>query len=156
VVSVLASQPRYVVKKRDRKELGRYVRAVADEMGLRDWTLNLEVDSPDTPDGAPDGMRWGASCEPVPGRKAATITFDPCHREAQPEDLRETVVHELTHCHFFGVWDTIRRDLLRSLGQDSYDLFTAGVERHMEYGIDAIAEVIAKQMPLIEWPKRKG
>ena len=139
------------MRKRDRKELGRYVRWIADEMGLRDWTLRIDIAQPEAPNGA-DGMEWGASCAPIPGRKAATITFAPWQRNVDLEQLRETVVHELTHCHFFGLWDTVRRDILHPLGQTTYDVFVAGLERHMEYGVDAMAEALAPHMPLIEWP----
>lgn len=138
--------------KKDREALiGPYIRWIADAMGLQDWTFNVVIGQPDSPNN-PDGLEWGASCEPVPGRKAATITVAPWLCTADREQLRETVVHELAHCHFFGVWDTVRRDLHGPLGQQTYDVFVAGLERHMEYGIDAVAETIARHMPLIEWP----
>lgn len=139
--------------KRDRKELGRYVRAIADEMGLRDWTFELKTgDASEGQAERPDGSRWGASCAPVPGRKFATITLAPWQRDEDPGELRQTVVHELTHCHFFGLWDTLRNDTVGPLGQATYDMFIANVERHMEYGVDAMADALAPHMPLIEWP----
>jgi hypothetical protein len=141
------------MRKRDRKELGRYVRAIADEMSLRDWTFDVELgDADEGKDARPDGSRWGASCAPVPGRKFATITLAPGQREEDPAELRQTVVHELTHCHFFGLWDTVRNDTLLPLGQQTYDMFIANIERHMEYGVDAMADALAPHMPLIEWP----
>ena len=142
------------MKARDRRELERYVRWVANEMGLRDWTLQVAVAkkikrSPKTP----DGQEWGATCCPTPGRKFALITFAAERRDDDLEDLRVTVVHELVHCHFYGVWDTIRRDTLDLIdAQETYDTLIKGVERHMEYGVDAVAEAIAPRMPLIEWP----
>lgn len=138
------------MRKRDRKALAHYVRHIADEMGLRDWSFNVVVEQPDTPEN-PDGHQWGASCAPIPGRKGATLTFAPWTRDCTREELRETVVHELTHCHFFGLWDTLRRDTLQELGQSAYNLLIAGCERHMEYGVDAVAEAIAPRMPLIDW-----
>lgn len=139
------------MRKRDRRELDRYVRWVANEIGLRDWTLEVVIDQPAVDDGR-DASKWGASCAPVVGRKYATLTFAPWHRRETRESLRETVVHELVHCHLFGVWDTCRSDTLTHLGQATYDVFISSVERHMEYGVDAIAEALAPHMPLIDWP----
>lgn len=139
------------MRKRDRRELLRYVRFVANEIGLRDWTFNVVISEPDSDDNR-DSSNWGASCEPVPGRKLATLTFSPDRRHDDPRDLRATVAHELVHCHFFGVWDTCRRDVLAHLGQATYDVWIAGVERHMEYGVDAMADALASHLPLIEWP----
>ncbi len=141
------------MRKRDHKELGRYVRAIADLMELRDWTIQVDIRQPDTPDRA-DGAEWGASCRPIAGRKLATVTLHPCVRDDSREDLRQTVVHELIHCHFFGVWDTARQDLLGPLAQQTYDVLIAGLERNMEYGVDALADALAPHMPLIEWPNR--
>jgi hypothetical protein len=141
------------MKKKHRKALGHYIRWIADEMGLRDWTFDLIIAEPDPPANRdPEGKGvFGATCEPCPGRKQATLTFAPWKRNVPKEELRETVVHELVHCHFFGLWDTMRRDLLQTLGQGEYDIFIAGSERQMEYGVDAVAQALAKQMPLIEW-----
>lgn len=142
------------MKARDRRELERYVRWVANEIGLRDWTLQVAVTkkikrSPKTP----DGQEWGATCRPTPGRKFALITFAAERRDDDLDELRQTVVHELVHCHFYGVWDTIRRDTLDLIdAQETYDTLIKGVERHMEYGVDAVADAIASYMPLIEWP----
>jgi hypothetical protein len=145
------------MKKRDRKALGHYIRWIADEMGLRDWTFDLIVEEPPPrPHDDTDGEHvYGATCQPIPGRKVARLVFAPWHRQSPKEDLRATVVHELTHCHFFGLWDTMRCDLLQTMGQGEYDMFIAGSERQMEYGVDAMALSLAKHMPLIDW-KYKG
>jgi hypothetical protein len=76
------------MRKRDRKELGRYIRAVADEMGLRDWTFNVVIGDPtaDLP-----GVDYAlASIECVDGRKYAVITFHEATRAEPPERLRDT------------------------------------------------------------------
>ncbi len=140
--------------KRDRRELGRYVRAIADEMGLRDWTLKVDITKKiKRAAKTPDGQEWGATCRPVPGRKFATLTFATDRRDDDLDELRQTVVHELVHCHFYGVWDTIRRDTVNLIdAQETYDTLIRSIERQMEYGVDAVADAIAPRMPLIEWP----
>lgn len=140
------------MKKKDRKALSRYIRWIADEMGLRDWHFEVYFEKPKLKD--QDDAICIASCKPTVGRKIAELVIDPMIRKADSEDIRQTIVHELVHCHFFGMWDSIRRDLLSQMSQDSYDLFTSNVERHMEYGVDAVADAIAKGMPLINWKKK--
>lgn len=76
----------------DRDELGRYVRDLADEMGLRDWYLGVhEGDVTDTD--------HGAECDVTYGQKHANISFrgDWPHWEA--DEVRRLAVHELIHCH---------------------------------------------------------
>lgn len=145
------------VRKRDRKALDAYVRLVADAMGLRDWNIvaafgKVKHDAKNKPQ---KGEDWCATCAPTPGRKHADITFAPYMRDAPREDLRQTTVHELVHVHFYGMWDTLRRDTLILLDQEPYDVWIAGVERHMEYGVDALADALAPHMPLIAWPAGK-
>lgn len=146
------------MRQRDHRELERYVRAVADEMGLRDWTLQVTTaPTISRAKNASGGHEWGATCSPVPGRKYADLEFADARRDDDVYELRQTVVHELAHCHFFGVWDTIRRDTLDLIdAQETYDTLIAGIERHMEYGVDALADAIAPRMPVISWPTVKA
>jgi hypothetical protein len=72
-------------------------------------------------------------------------------REHDKEEIRDTVVHELTHCHFGDLWDQLRRDLLGSMGQEGYDHFTNSAERNLEHAVDAMSIALAKHMPLIDW-----
>jgi len=141
------------MKARDISELERYIRWIANEMGLRDWTFHVVIAQP-TAKGSDDGSghEWGAMCTPIPGRKHATLTFHPERRDDELAELRQTVVHELVHCHFFGLWDTCRRDL--PLDEEAYEMWIEGVRRHMEYGVDAVADAIAPRMPLIKWPTK--
>lgn len=141
------------MKKRDRRELERYIRGIADAMGLRDWTLALAVETVGRSN-APNRTEgeWGATSQSTPGRKHALITLPKDARALDREELRQTVVHELVHCHFACLWDTLRLDLGHILTEKVYWVWIAGVERAMEYGVDAVADAIAPRMPLIDWP----
>lgn len=138
------------LKKKHRKAFGYYVRWIADEMGLRDWRFEIEWRDPEE-DRHVSGHVRGASCDPVPGRRMATLGFDDGIRKQDPEELRETVVHELVHCHLAPLWAQLRQDLLSPFGQETYDAFLASVERNMEFGVDALSVALAKHMPLIDW-----
>lgn len=138
--------------KRDRRALVRYVRAMADALELRDWTVWVSIAEPGAPD-RPDGKRWMATSESAPGRKDVEITFAPDVREWDRERLRQTTAHELIHAHFAPLVEMWRVDLHGHLGRESYVLFDASATRWLEYGVDALADAVAKHLPLIEWPR---
>jgi hypothetical protein len=137
-----------------RRELGRYVRACADLMELRDWTIGLAYERPEAPGGSAGdtGQEWSAALEGTIGRKNACLSIDPDCDGLPREELRQTVAHELAHCHFVALWHQMRIDLLARLSQDAYDVFIASAERNLEYGIDALADAVAPRLPLIDWP----
>lgn len=130
---------------RDRLALGRYVRRVADLMGLRDWTLNIEQEPCDDEN--------CAMCAPTYGQKRASLSFAPHFRhDDSAESQRQTIVHELLHCVFAAEQDHIRLSLLKHLGQSTYDVFNDAYRQMHEYAIDGLADAIAPHMPLIKWP----
>jgi hypothetical protein len=142
------------MNKRDRKALGDYCRDLADALELRDWTVLVTVDEPDSP-ARPDGKVWQASSESTPGRKLVELTFAPDSRDWRLEALRSTVAHELIHAHFAPLIEMIRVDLFAHLGRPAYEIFCDGTTRWLEYGVDAMADATAKHLPLIEWPAAK-
>jgi hypothetical protein len=124
-----------------------YVRDLADRMGLRDWTLRVDLTEPDAPDRR-DEQRWGASAHPLPGRKYAIITLGTSVSEADPDEQRQTIVHELVHLHFGALVDQLRNDLDDFIPPAAFGVFDASATRNLEYGVDALAVVIAEHMPL--------
>jgi hypothetical protein len=133
------------VTKRDRKALADYVRLVADEMGLRDWEIRL-AEHPAEPGKC-------ASVEIVYGRKFATLEVpDTFKSEQTPEDQRDSVVHELVHCHLESMANMVQNDLESLLGRPADSLFFAGFTRQYEYGVDGLAGALAKHLPLPAWP----
>lgn len=137
--------------KRERKALGEYCRELADKLELRDWTINLCVEDPGGP-GRPDGKTWAASSESTPGRKYVDLTFAPDCRGWDRSVLRATVAHELIHAHFAPLTEIVRTDLAGHLGSQAYDLLNRAFTRHLEYGVDAMADAVARHLPLIDWP----
>lgn len=132
------------MRKRDRKVLAKYIRATADSLGLRDWTFELQHD--------PCDDEALASVHPCEGRRVATICVCGDFRSRKRAEQRQTIVHELLHCHHAAASDIIRVDLVKQLSQSTYDVVFFGFRRQMEYMVDAVAEAIAGHFPLIEWP----
>lgn len=128
---------------------GQYARDLADKMELRDWTVNI-VNEP------PGNENWGASAECRYGRKFVNIRFCNEFDEWKPENQRSTMVHELLHCHFAAVTQHLA-DARGNVGKTWVDLLDHVVKTHLEYGIDAVADALAKSLPLppTEKPKKR-
>jgi hypothetical protein len=131
------------VTKAERKTLTDYIRLLADEMRLRDWTVKLGEEAAD----------YGncADIRIVYGRKLATVYLPADSRSTAPEELRHTLVHELIHVHFEPMANAVRNDLEPYLGRTAGALFFEGFKRQYEYGTDGLADAIAPLFPLIDW-----
>lgn len=128
--------------------LTRYVRWVANELELRDWTITV------TREAAPaDAL---AHIRGTYGRKLALIDFAADFRSHDAEDQRHTVVHELVHCHLESATNMVLNDIEDSLGKTTDQVFWNGYKRQIEYGVDALASALAKHLPLIDWPEASG
>jgi hypothetical protein len=131
--------------KRDQKVLGRYIRRVADELELRDWTLTLSNNP------APKDC-YGHMTETY-GRKLAVIEVCADFRNLDAEQQRHTIVHELVHCHLAPPTNMVLNDLEKELSDTTDRIFWASYKRQIEYSTDALASALAKHLPLIDWPK---
>jgi hypothetical protein len=141
-----------------------YIRFCANELGLRDWTIQVvfkpsvdDLRNVDDHDSRSDV--WGAALDPVRGRKHASVLLgdEVIERllDGDKEEFRQTVAHELFHCHLAPLWEQLREDLYESrlLPHPAYDLFIRSAERNLEYANDAMADAAAKALPLIDWKK---
>ena len=133
----------------DRSELSKYVREVADMMGLRDWAFAVEVEMSFSP--GDDNANIGCTY----GRKFATVKFRGDWPEWEPEYLRVVTVHELVHAHI----DPIRLPLANiraQIGQTLYDVTHEAQVDYMEYATDGIAVAWAELLPLPVKAKREA
>lgn len=139
--------------------LWRYTRAMADQMGLRDWWLDIiiedEIDAGamDFQNGVLMDIIPVATCEPVPGQKKATIVYGDEIRNEKLDELRMIVCHELVHCHLFPMREFVRTGMPVHLGKQSYEILMFGFDQAWEFATDAIARDWARKMPLIDWKK---
>jgi hypothetical protein len=139
------------VKKRDRKELGRYVRWCADEMGLRDWTIEMLHGEPSTDIAAYDAEVIDAAVECVFGQKLAVVTVPDRIRDQTREEVRHTIAHELTHCHLADLAEQ-GQHFLRQLSPAAQDAAGRAYVLALEHAVDGIAKEWARHLPLIDWP----
>jgi hypothetical protein len=129
--------------------LGDYVRDVADRMGLRDWHFDLMA----VPLADDDEALACITC--TYGRKRARISV--CHdwNTLKPEDRRKAIVHELVHPHFDSALDLVNRQIGNLVGNAAGEVFRASHTERMEFGVDAMADVIAPLMPPYPAEKRR-
>lgn len=132
--------------RRERTALTRYIRWVANEMNLRDWTVVLDDDP------CVEGLDGSASC--ANSQRHIVIAVAATFRDYPPAEQRETIVHELLHAHHEYCWRMVQTDLAEPLGKIAYYMFCDQYRRAMEYTVDALAKTIAPRMPMIDWAGR--
>jgi hypothetical protein len=127
----------------ERKRIARYIRTVANTLGLRDWTLNLAHDEPDDKEAY-------ASVSCVYGRRIANLWLAHGFEMLEPIEQRHVIVHELLHIHFDRTLKQSEGALPGLLGAASYAVYEAGLRESIEHGVDAVADALAGALPLPE------
>lgn len=72
--------------------------------------------------------------------------------EWSPDELRQTLTHELLHCHFERVTALANRLVEHELGRRTEAVITSAVSLIEEQTIDRLATAIARFLPLPEMP----
>lgn len=117
-----------------------YLRWLADKMALQDWTVGIAVDA------AEDGAN--ATVHRSRGRKMAMVALKPdWETNYSPEEQRQTLVHELLHCHVMGC-DILLADARENHKKSWMMHLELNIGVQQEYAIDAIAQVLAPFLPL--------
>lgn len=129
-----------MILKGDRDELGKYMRELADLMGLRDWTVNVL-------DEAPDDDHHAADVEVRYGRRWANVRLASDWASERPESLRATCVHELLHCHLKPTEWALNNAQL-PLGTLAFGILEGAYNDALEVAVDAIATSWAETLPL--------
>jgi len=118
---------------------GEYLRELADQLALKDWTV-VTLESP-----AEDNCVAQSQC--TYGRKRISISFQVGFDRLPPEEQRQTCIHELLHAHW-GAMDQVIHDTKNSQNKDWVLRFSDTIHLHHEYGVDALADVLAEFMPM--------
>lgn len=116
-----------------RRRFGSYLRDLADRLGLRDWTVRVLDGAPDTPDAV-------ATVDCPSGRKIAAVNLSDGFLDLSPAEQRQTLTHELVHCHFWPAYDLAHQ----YLSEDAFAAF----RQALEYGVDGLADVLAPHLPV--------
>ena len=123
-----------------------YVRAIADQLLLRDWEIIVSRDHTDGDDPAL------ADIAVLAVEDYATVRVNVGFFVQTPTRQRETVIHELIHAHtdrVKRVWNQINEQV-----KDN-DLLTFGWElqrRELEILVQKLARILAPTLPLPDLP----
>lgn len=134
------------LKRRFNDEWAAYVREMANQLGLRDWTVHLMRVPSD------DARAGEIKC--TYGRKHACLWVNAGFGEMDPKEQRQVIIHELLHCHFAPAIQMLV-DASGNVGKTWVAHLDGTMRMALEYGIDAIADEIAPNYPLPPAKKRK-
>lgn len=123
-----------------RKALTGYVTDLAGRLGLADWDVRIDFDAP-----AADGT--AATITPWPNQRRATLQLGSGFADDPAEDQRQTLVHELVHCHLFALHELVRATCERVLDAQAADVADVAVTCAVEAATDALATALATAMP---------
>lgn len=127
---------------RQYRSLGRYVRLIADRLGLRDWTFEISHNPS-------DGIAL-AQIECLFGRQLGIVEFCPNWMGLTPEQQRHVVVHEMLHACAAGPHGYVYRALPSLLGESAWSAFESAYRQVEELATDGLAAAIAPIFPLWE------
>lgn len=117
-----------------------YVRLVADQLGLREWNITVSTEPADEGNLADISISYG--------QHRATVRFAGDRSRWTPEDTRNTVVHELLHCHL-NILTDLMGDIAEAIASEgATDVAVAAHQYVSERIVDALAAVIAPFVPL--------
>lgn len=130
---------------RQRVLVQKFVTEAAARLRLADWTVIFDFD-----DSA--GEDKFATMTPFEGQKRAIMAFGPGFLTSDANNQRQTLVHELLHCHLFEmhfahehVLSQIPNDGVQKLARDVFD-------DRIEYVVDGIADAFVPLVRDLEVP----
>jgi hypothetical protein len=109
-----------------------YFRALADLMGLRDWTVCVGDDPPDNP-------HHMANADCAICRKFVTFSLSEKFLSGTEDEQRATACHELIHAHLAPMHNY----LYKTLTDNEWEAYQIA----MEYAVDGIAQSWASHLP---------
>lgn len=150
----------YIHPPQVRRPLADYIREMANQMGLMDWTFILRWHPPREDEDDPESSEEDtvlATCRPTYGRKVATLRFSQDVRDAMPEQVRNTVAHELIHCHLGHAQMVVEGEMFDAIGKPHpWNELWASFRRALEYAVDGMASSWDEHLPLIIWHEDIG
>lgn len=123
-----------------RDAISSYVRDLQVALRLQDWdiTLNFEAKVEDA----------YAEIDPHENQKRAEISFGGLFADLDPVNMRQTLVHELSHCHLFNLHYLAEGLLNEGVGKKRAGLALFAVNSEIERATDAFADAFAPLLPL--------
>lgn len=118
-----------------------YITEIQAAMGLAHWHIIVyDEQHPHRPEVV-------AVVDPGDGQNMGELWLNDAALTEEPEDFRNTIVHELLHLHE-AHWLQAVQELSGEFGKTTWNIWVAGFRREIEYMTDALSRVIAPFLPL--------
>lgn len=127
-----------------RRQVGKYLRKIANGLELRDWTVHVMRGDPHNPN-------HGAAMEAVYGQRVVRVWIRADLFDYPPAEQRQTLVHELVHVHTSAMAAMVRETLPGQMAPQAHEVFEREFTRQVEHAVDALAEAVAPRFPLPPW-----
>src|SRR4051812_41470190 len=125
--------------------LCRAARLYADQLGLRNHAVEvMEDESPRDPHAL-------AEVELASGRAHVRLRVREDFVLADPEEQRLVLTHEFLHPHLQRMTERVHSDVSAEVGGAAFRMFWRGFTADTEELVDALAQLLAPGMPLIDW-----
>jgi hypothetical protein len=133
------------MKGKRRKQWLDYFEYLSDRMGLYDWRIYITGQTPQE-QGQDENVLAHVEC--IFGKKVANVSLSDDWELTPPNLQREAAVHELVHCHFSQVDLFVNHTIYAIEHESQAARYDAHYNYLMEFGVDALAKVIAPNMSL--------
>jgi hypothetical protein len=132
-----------------RKYVAEYLADAQLALRLSDWEITLQFGVTSDPDG--DTLATMTAYE---DQRRATMRFGKDFFDLSPAEMRQTLIHEMLHCHMFAPHHNAERTVTELGGTRAGDAFSVGMTSMIELATDAIADSLAPFFPTFELPER--
>lgn len=132
-----ARRPVGRLTKRERRAVEDFVTAAKPRLRLADWTVRFDFKS------LPQDST--ATMAHLPKSRWATLTLGESFRRESAQVQRQTLVHELVHCHLFDLHETAERLVEDLTLGDAQAARTLLIDR-CEWAVDTLADAF---VPLV-------
>lgn len=133
-----------VLTDEERNAIQQWVDGRKRELALSDWDITVTTHSAEDSAFAASHIRDSAD--------VTTIALGSEWRDLTPDELRETLVHELLHPHFHRQTRLAITLIENELGKTTEAVIEAAITNAEEIAIDRLATAVARWLPYVEIP----
>ena len=122
-----------------------YLELLVKSMRLSDWSIIVELSDRD--------KNVFATMESQPDQRRAILTITSNFLQLDAEDQKQTLIHELIHCHLFALHYLAEEAFKLYSTSNAQEVFALMLESEIEKATDALADIITPLIPNFELPK---
>ena len=130
-----------------RKAVAEYIAKIQGILRLRDWEIIIDFEPISL------GENAYATITPEIDQRRATLQFSELFFKQPHHALRQTLIHEILHCHFFWMESMVER-MLHGVSEEVGRAASPAVTSQVEFIVDSIADAFAPLCPDFELPSR--